>query len=317
MPDDTGAAGAPTQAMGGFLGGFPPAPIPAQAAPAAVAAPSETSPQEAPPAPVAKGPSLAEVIRQEREAKQARAQESARAKDLETQLADVRAEMERMKRDSDFEADPVAYAKARGWDHEKQVLMGQTLLYDLVPDKAPADLRQRLYESKQARKEREQAEQARQEREQAQAAQSQEQYTNFVTVVQQAAGSFEDGSFPESQAWFGEDQDTYVRSLVATAVNMASAAQRDGRVADLSPASIAKTLEVEVERKMKARDERTQKRVKPVPPAQQVAAQVAGGVQPTESTRGIYGSAGPAPKAKTDAERTANAIAAAWKPRGG
>jgi hypothetical protein len=319
---NTGAAGAPApaaSAVSTFLGGFPPGPLPAQEPPAPVATvtnpPEPVIPAPEPP----KGPSLADVIRQEREAKQARAQEAARAKDLEAQLADARSEMDRLKRDSDFESDPVAYAKARGWDNEKQALMGQMLLYDLVPDKAPPDLRLRLFESKQARAERERTDAARKAQEEAAAAQSQEQYHNFVTAVQHAAGSFEDGSFPESQAWFGEDQDTYVRSLVATAVNMASAAQRDGRVADLSPASIAKTLEAEVERKMKARDDRAQKRAKPVIPAipaQQVAAPVAAsGMQPTESTKSLYGSGTPAPKAQTDAERTARAVAAAFKPR--
>lgn len=280
-------------------------------------APEPEAPKAAP-APEAPKPGLADLMRQEREARKAREQEAARAKDWETKYTSLQAEVERLKRDSDFEADPVAYARARGWDKEKQALMGQTLLYDLVPDKAPPDLRMRLFESKQAREKRETQEaQERQAQEQAQQA-AQEQYQSFVAVVDQAAGSFEAGSFPESESWFGEDHDTYVRSLVATAINMATVAQRDGRVADLTPASIAKTLEAEVARKMKARDERVQKRTKPAQPAQQetqVAPAPGGGTQPTESTKGTYGSGAPRPKAMTDAERVQRAAAAAFKPR--
>lgn len=253
-------------------------------------------------------------MRAEREARKAREAEAARAKDWESKYTDLQSEMERMKRDSDFEADPVAYARARGWDKEKQLLMGQTLLYDLAPEKAPPDLRFRLFESAQARKEREAQEAREREAQEAQAQQAQAQYEGFVTAVDQAAGSFEAGSFPESESWFGEDHDTYVRSLVATAINMANVAQRENRVADLSPASIAKTLEAEVARKMKARDERVQKRTKPAQPAPQ-GAQSGGGMQPTESTKGTYGSGGPKPPAMTDEERVRRAIAVMERPR--
>jgi hypothetical protein len=310
----TGAGSATAPVAGGNFGFAPGAASAASPLTPAPAAPVAAAPEAKPEVPVEKGPSLAEVIRQERESRKAREQESARAKDLETKYSELRAEMERVKRDSDFEADPVAYARARGWDKEKQVLMGQTLLYDLVPDKAPPDLRIRLFESKQARERRESQEQAEKARtEQAQAAE-QEQYHTFVTAVDRAAGSFESGSFPESESWFGEDHDTYVRSLVATAINMASAAQQNGQVADLSPAAIARTLEAEVARKMKARDDRAQKRAKPVAPAQQET-QAGGGMQPTESTKGTYGSGAPRPKAVSDAERVARAIAVMNKPR--
>lgn len=275
---------------------------------------AEVAPVEAAPAaePAPKPDPLAELIKRDRESRKAREAEAARAKDWEGKYSELKAELDRVKRDSDFEADPVAYARARGWDKEKQALMGQTLLYDLVPDKAPPDLRIRLFESAQARKEREAQEQREAQAKEAAAAQAQEQYQNYVAAVDQAAGSFEPGSFPESESWFGEDHDTYVRSLVATAINLANTAQREGKVADLSPGAVARTLEAEVSRKMKARDERVQRRAKPGQPAVQSPAAPGGGVQPTESTKGTYGSGAPRPKATDDDERVKRAIEAAF-----
>jgi hypothetical protein len=267
--------------------------------------------------------SLAEVIRSEREARKQREEASLKAKDLEFKFTEAQAEIDKLRRANDFENDPIAYAKARGWDKEKQALMGQMLLYDLVPDKAPADLRQKLFESKHEREKREEAEKRTQEEQTRTQQAAQQQYQQFVAVVDQAAAAFEEGSFPESQAWFinpasGEmDHDTYVRSLVATATNMANAAAREGRVADLSPASIAKTLEAEVARRMTARDAKVQKRTKPVEPAsqQQVAPVAPGGMQPTESTKGTYGAGAPRPAATSDAERIARAMAVLNRPR--
>jgi hypothetical protein len=318
MADEvTGAASAPAPQVAGFLGGFPPAPTPAPEAPPAAEAPPPPAPEPPPAPPAEKGPSLADVIRQQREARERAQTEAARAKDWESKYSEAQAEIERLRQSTDFEADPVAYAKARGWDSEKQALMGQMLLYDLVPDKAPPDLRIRLFESKQAREKREAEEKQRVEAEARVREHAEGQYNMFVSAVDQAASTFEPGSFPESEAWFGEDHDTYVRSLVATAMNLANAAQSEGKVADLSPASIARALEAEVSRRMTARDERRGKRspAAPAAPAPQEPAQSGGGVQPTESTKGTYGSGAPVPKATTDQERVQRAIAAAFKPR--
>lgn len=337
MSDMSGAESAALQnAMGvlakaNFLGGaadtitaHEPAPsvapsVAPSATPVVEQAPVEP-PKEEPKA--ASEPKLAELIRQQREARQAREQEATRAKGLEAKVAELSTELERLKRDSDFESDPVAYAKARGWDKEKQALMGQILLYDLVPDKAPQDLRQKLFESKQERKEREaQAQAEREAQERAQQAQ-QEDYLRFVGAVDSAVTTFEPGSYPESEVWFsnpqtGElDRDTYVRSLVATAANMAVVAQQEGRSAvDLTPASIARTLEAEVTRRMKLRDDRVQKRAGSKQGASAVMAAGAGGMQPTESTKGITGSGTPQPKAKTEEERLQRAAAVVFRPR--
>lgn len=330
MPDDTtGAVSAPGAAApsvtsakipspAGWIGGFPPAalvdPAPAPAAPVEKAA-------ETPP-PVEK-PALADLIRKQREDRVAREQAASQAKDWESKYKNLEGEIEKLRRDSDFENDPVAYAKARNWDKDKQALMGQMLLYDLVPDKAPPDLRLRLFESKQAREKREAEEQRKAEAIQHEQRGQQEQYQTFVAAVDQAAAAFEPGSYPESQAWFispetGDvDHDTYVRSLVATAVNMANAAQRENRVADLSPVSIAKTLEAEVARRMAARDGKRQKAVAAVKsPAVQQETPGVGGTQPTESTKGTYGSGAPQPKAASDKDRLDRAMAVVFRTPG-
>lgn len=330
MSDDTvGAVSAPAPAAApvGWIGGFPPAAL-VREAPAIPAQEDKAAPAPVLPAQEAAKPQpLAELIKQTREARQAKAQEEARAKDLQSKYDELQAKMDQLQRDSDFENDPVAYAKARGWDKEKQLLMGQMLLYDLAPDKAPQDLRLRMFESKQQREKREAEEQRKAEETQRIQQGQQETYQAFVAAIDQTAAAFEPGSYPESQAWFinpesGEvDHDTYVRSLVATAVNMANAAQRENRVADLSPASIAKTLEAEVARRMSKRDEAKAKRMVKAPAAPEMPvvkqeALVAGGVQPTESTQGTYGSGAPRPQAKTDQERLNRAMAVAFRTPG-
>lgn len=307
-----------------FMGKFMPdanEPTPITAPPPVIEPPKAEVPADKPDP---QKQALADIIREQRESRKAREIEATRAKDAESRLGEAQSEIEKLKRANDFEADPVAYARARNWDKEKQALMGQMLLYDLVPDKAPADLRTRMLETKLEREKREAAETQKQQQAQQAQAQAQQQYTQFVAMVDQAAASFDEGSYPESTAWFvspesGEiDHDTYVRSLVATATNMANVAAKEGRVADLSPASIGRTLEAEVAKRMKARDAKVQKRTKPAQPASQQAAPVVaggGGMQPTESTKGTYGSGTPRPPAQTDEERVARALAVLSKTR--
>jgi hypothetical protein len=332
-----GAASAPTETGGtpGFIGGFAPGSLPAIDA---TIAQMETPEPEAPKteaAPAEEKVRLADTIRAMREARQAKEQEAARAKDWESKYSDLQAEVERMKRDNDFESDPVAYARARGWDKEKQAFMGQMLLYDLVPDKAPPDLRFRLFEMKQADAKRREEEERKAKEEEQSRSQQAETFNEFVGTVSQAVQSFEPGSYPESEAWFidpntGEtDHDNYLRSLVATAVNMAQTAQRENKVADLSPAAIAKSLEAEVARRMAKRDEKRQAKAKVAVPAQSAGTNSAvqqvlpspsgratGGVQPTESTKGTYGSGTPRQPAMSDEERIARAAAVAFRTPG-
>jgi hypothetical protein len=324
MSDEmTGAASAAGGESIGFLGGLPPAPIeqdqteqpeqPKQDEPKA----EEAKPAEGKPDPAKE--SLAALIRKQREDRQAREVEAKRAKDNESKLAEAQSEIDKLKRTSaEFEADPVAYAKAHGWSKEKQALMGQMLLYDLVPEKATPEIRQRLFELRQEQKERERVakdDQAAKER--AQAAEK-AQYEAFVGTVDQAVRAFPAGSHPESEDWFGDDHDTYVKSLVATALNLIKAGSAAGQAADLSPANLARVLETEVARKMKVRDERRSKR-EPVTPEEQKAGAMSGSVGgglPVDSTKGTTVRGAPLPKAKTDQERLARAVAVAFKAPG-
>jgi hypothetical protein len=318
-----GAAGTVERAAVDFIGGFAPAVIevspevPAQGQEPPAEPPVEQSQESEP---QEKTPPLAEVIRKAREERKLREQHETRTKDLESQLAQARAEAEKLRNAADFERDPLGYAKVRGWSKEQQALIGQILLYDLVPEKATPEIRQRLFEAKQAQREREREERERAEAEiRAQEAQR-AQFEAFVGAVGQAARQFQPGSYPESEAFFihpdtGEmDHDTYTKSLVATANNLATVAQQRGEVADLRPENLARVLEAEVARRMKARDERRSKRSPEK--GQQVVGTPAGGMQPADSTKGMTGAGSPRQPARTDAERIQRAIEAGWKSPG-
>jgi hypothetical protein len=315
----SGAAGASGAVDFGFVGGFAPGsveqPVPMDAGEAApTAAPTEAAPAEAPVAPEKKDP-LADLIRKQREDRQAREVDARKAKDAEAKVAEAHGEVEKLKRSlSEFEADPIGYARAAQWSKEKQVYIGQMLLYDLAPDKATPDIRQRLFEAKQALREKERATQAETDRQRQAQERDRSTYTNFVAQVREAAGSFEAGGYPESEDWFGEDRDNYAQSLVATAVNLQRAAEAQGKVADLRPENLARVLEQEIARRMSARDTRRGGR-QPAEPVQRLA-QGAGGRLPADSTKGMTGAGTPRPKALTDAERIARAAEVAFRKPG-
>lgn len=288
------------------------APAPAQPAAESPHLPQIPQPAEAPktePVKTEPEPSLAELIKSQRAAREEKARESARAKDLETKLAEREKELEALRR-GDFEDDPVGYGNSRGWTREQKLFYGQALLYDLAPDQAPQDFREKMFEQRLTRKERE-AEKARTEAAQRQMEEhGQAHVAGFVQKLEESVSTFDEGTFPESTAWFGEDRDTYIQSLFATATNMAEAAAAEGKVADLRPASVAKVLEAEVARKMSERDRRVSARKGAVP-------QGAGGVQSAEamSTRNMTGSGAPRPPAETEAERIRRAAEVAFRPR--
>lgn len=286
--------------------GEAPAPEPKQEAPKAFSA---TPPKQ-------DAPALADIIRSQREARQAAQAEAQKRSTLEQELHATRAELARARADREaFEEDPVGYAKARKWTQEQQLLYGQSLLYDLAPDKADPEFRIRMFEVKQKRKEAEQAKEAETAAVRAQQEAAQRQVQDFYQDTVAAVRTFDAGSFPESEAWFGEDVDTYVQSLMATARNVAARANQEGRVADLSPAALARTLEAETARRLAARDSRKQARQ--APRAQAVAAQPAGGTQSadTMSTRNMTGSGSPRPPATDERERIRRAAEVAFKTR--
>ena len=277
-------------------------------APAPTPAPAPEEPKQG---------SLAEAIRQQRQEREAARQAKSRSSTLEQELQLTKAEMAKLKGSmGEFEADPVGYAKARGWSKEQQLLLGQALLYDLAPDKADPEFRYQMFEMKQEREKRQVAKEAEEKQAKEEAAAQRRLAEDFFNETAAAVTTFEAGSYPESEAWFGDDAQAYMQSLMATANNLATKATKEGRVADLSPATLARELEADVASRMTRRDARKQPRQPDKAP--QTPAQPAGGKQPaieTLSTRNLNGNGAPMPPANSDKERIQRAIAVGFKSR--
>lgn len=297
-------------------------PTPEQRVAAATAAMTGQKPPApaapAPEAPKPPEPALADVIRAQREARQAAQAEAQKRGSLEQELHATRAELARAKADRQaFEDDPVGFAKSRGWTKDQQLLYGQSLLYDLAPDKADPEFRIQMFEDRQKREQAQRAKDAQTAQEKAaqerQVAQVQEFYEDIATAVR----TFEAGSYPDSEDWFGNDADSYMKSLMATAQNLAASATRAGQVADLTPRALAAALEAETARRMAARDERKQKRIPAAPARDAAPVTPAGGMQAAEtmSTRNLNGAGNPQPPAMSDKERIQRAINAGFRSR--
>ena len=295
--------------------------VPDQAAaapPAAETPPADAGVGGSEPGPKDDRPSLAETIRSAREAREARAAAAKAAADKDRELAELKAEIGRL-RAEDPAADPVGWARGRKWDKETQLLVGQTLLYDLAPDKAPGDLRVKLLEARIARERAEESSKAEEKARRAEAEAARSAYEQYETTVRAASRSLDPDTYPESADWFGDDRDTYARSLLATARNMAESARSSGRQADLHPANVAKVLEAELSARAKARDDRRARRALTKQdletggvPAGEGGERSAGNVA---STKGLSTAGTPRPKALTDRERVQRAIEAGFVKR--
>lgn len=260
----------------GLLGGEPPK----EEKPAEVAA--EQAPAEVKPVPAQAAPvesKLAERIRLDREERAKRQAREAEERSFKQELEQARAEIQALKSAPAPEDDIIGYARARKWDRERQAHYGQMLLYDLVPDKADANVRMDLFRSEQRLKERQAEERAAQEREaqekarqEALAAEGRAQLQAYEGMLDASVRTFEPGVYPESQDWFGDDHRSYTQSLLATANNLAEAARNAGQAVDLSPGNVAKVLEQELANRQRLRDERRGKRT---PPRQEPAPPVA------------------------------------------
>ena len=122
------------------------------------AAPVAEAPQDTPPAEPAPSP-LALKIKAERERREAQRQTEDAVTGYKRQISELQEQLESVKKVDDPLSDPVGWARARGLSQEEQLLLGQSLLYDLAPNKAPADMRIRLLEAKMAREKRAEQEQ--------------------------------------------------------------------------------------------------------------------------------------------------------------
>lgn len=278
------------------------APQSAEAAPPVAEAPK---PAEAP------KESLAALIRQQRQDREARQAKERESADLRTENEKLREQLARHGK-SDIVGDPIGFAKSHGLTDAEIALVGQSYLYHLVPDKAPADLRAQLLEAKLARKERDAAAAQQTEARRAQEQAATQQIQQYATAINSAVRAWEAGQhpFPESAAWFGGNHDEYTESLVYTARNVAEAARVRGEVADLSPKAIAAALEQDLASRA-ARIRGTGS--KPTQQTANTSTDVSGKQPAVLSTRGQ--GASPAPKATSDAERIKRAEAVVFASR--
>ncbi len=284
------------------------APAVAPAPEAPVVEPAKTPDAEPKPSP------LAEKIRQDREARAAKAKEHSEAQDYQRQLSEKDAQIAALQASDDPMGDPVAWARARKMTKEQQALFGQAMLYDLVPDKAPADMRIRLFEQKQAREAKARTEAEATQRNEAQAQRTAQMINQYADDVESSVATFTAGSYPESEGYFGTDTQSYVQSLLATARNLSEAANKAGQRADISPMAVAKALEKNLSERMSARDQRVAAR-KPIAVVVPDAGQQPDITGETASTKGLGGGGSPRPAATTDKERLERAAAVVFKTR--
>jgi hypothetical protein len=214
----------------------------------------------APPAVVEKPSTLAETIRAEREARAAKTAYEASQASLEKRAQDAEEKLSKHAKTRDnILLDAAGYMKEMGLEANERALVAEMLMYDLVPEKAPPDLRARMVEAQYARDKK--LAETRSEREKAEAkvatVKAQEEAAmRGVQMYQEelvkSVPTLAATDHPVCSKWFGQDHADYAESLFHTAQNMANEAQRAGHQADLSPANVAKVLEAHMATKAKA-----------------------------------------------------------------
>lgn len=261
---------------------------------------------EAPAQPPQARISLADTIRQAREEREGTHKLQAEHRTVSTENERLKARIAELE-GTDPEKDILGWVRSRKIDRDRQSIMGQALLYDLVPDRAPADFRVKLLEQKLTRENAEREARDAEARRQELAAQGRAQLDYFHRSVSESVRASRPGSYPESDAWFGEDHDTRVKSLVATAHNIATVATQQGRAADLTPANIAAVLEADLAGRFKAYGQRraaVPKAQADTPVADKGAALSTPAI--ATSTKGLTGGTA-RPQATTDGERARRA----------
>jgi hypothetical protein len=210
----------------------------AGAAPATEAPPTGS---EATPAPE---PPLAEVLREYRKGREEGKKAKEQTRTLETKVQELEQKLASSARArEDLILDPAGFLRSVGVENSELALVAEALMYELMPDKAPAHLRPKLIEGQRkrdrARQEREQAEKQAQAEQEA----AIERERNYQVALTDAVQTFTEADFPTSVTWFDGNHEEYAESLWHTAMNMAAEAHRNGSRADLSPKSVAAELE--------------------------------------------------------------------------
>lgn len=133
--------------------------------------------------------------------------------------------------------------------------------------------------------------------------------------------SFDAGSYPESEDWYGDDAQSYLRDMLSTAAKMAEEGNRLRQVVDMSPQAVAAKLEADRAAKAAARDKRRSMRAPSTQAGQSVQGQgktpadAEQSVIDTTSSRNLSGGGTALPPASSDAERIQRAIAAGFRNR--
>lgn len=236
---------------------------PADAAPPAEVATEAQAPQEAPAAQAPEGSpftaaQLAQLIREEREAKELKAKYDAELKGLEP----IKGEYEKLKAKLQdvhgrFIDDPAGFLEEAGVPREKWLEIAEYIFFSTDPSKASPELHQRIETKKRDRAlekraadlERRQREwEERQAREQAEAP-----VRAYQATLQSHAGTLTAQSHPAIAAWFEGDAAALAQTMFNTAQNLAAAASAKGERADLSPQRVAQEVEAYLDAKFSRR----------------------------------------------------------------
>jgi hypothetical protein len=280
------------------------------AQPAATPAPADPS---APKEEREARPDLTEALRTYREGSKKAKAEAAKAAALESKVKELETQLNKSaaKRE-EILLDPVGYLEELGIKGKDVALVGEMLMYHLLPDKAPPDLRARAVTAQQERREREREAKRQQEAAEAQQAQLAERENLYRSALGMAVQSVGEDDFPTSQDWFDGSQEEWQESLWHTANNMAVAAQEDGRVADLS----TKAVMAELDKFLTERKSRSRKKAAAPTPSQSSAPPADTGKKKENNPQlpatgqGLNSSGAPKTKAQSENERIARAIEA-------
>jgi hypothetical protein len=196
-------------------------------------------------------PSLADEIRADRERRQAQAKKEAEEASWTKERDEYKAKVSKFEKAKDnILLDSISYLRELGLTDQEAARVAENVMFTLVPDKAPPDFRQSALEAQYKRDQRLREEREAQAKEEAErraqeaaAAEGERLESEFKEALASSVTSYTTDTHPASVAWFGQDHEDYVESLLHTARNIAEQASRAGQRADLSPANIAAVLE--------------------------------------------------------------------------
>lgn len=301
------------------LSGFTPSAVvaSAEAKPAEPSTPAAEPPKTEEPAKSLGSSSLAEQIRADREARLAREKAVAEQTDYKAKLAEAEAKIAELSKTSEIaRRDIVAHLTALGFTAKDLATAGESIMYHLVPDQAPPDIRIRTLEARldRERREAEEAEQrkaqeADKRRAEEAAQEAERMQAEYVESLRTVVETAESTGLVHSVAWFADSHAEYTESLLRTAQNLATTAQAQGKVADLSPANVAAVLEKHLlERASRVKTIGVAAPATPPAPAKSFGA-------PASTPPQVPPPPPPAPTSKplSDRERLARAVSVAFK----